>query len=281
MVTEIEVGEQVKRKNVHLVDSAGVHSIYDTAAHAIADLFIKESRFDPQHHPDTEQALYDQIPQCLGALNKHEEVTLEIQYQDVQHQAKLKRSTLEELLAPLYGKISAVLDKDSSCFMSEHLSQLPGINSILRNTNIIPPYAIHRSCVTNKSLLETGDSTVNFVTTLPATPIETATAVTEVKQTTHSTEPDRIEDSITHVLYEHSARPLNDSLKLSATGLYNDSDHHCLISGSGNQVRAEPTSELTVYVNGKQIDAAISVKCGDIIGFAGSKTEFRLIRVEG
>ncbi|MEJ2759969.1 MAG: hypothetical protein P8126_00120, partial [Gammaproteobacteria bacterium] len=62
VVTYLEISDTVSRMAVYIVEDCGVTDIHDTCASLIADLFIQQSRFDPQHHGETEQALYDSIP---------------------------------------------------------------------------------------------------------------------------------------------------------------------------------------------------------------------------
>ena len=138
VLTRISVDEQVSRSSVQLVDGVGMSSIFDATAHLIADLFIKESRFDPQHHPETEQALYDQIPACLNTLLTHAEVSLEVQFQQTQHQAKLSAELLINALQSQYEKIINAIKPGDICLLSHQLGQLPGLTAQIADAKILP-----------------------------------------------------------------------------------------------------------------------------------------------
>ena len=57
ILTRISVNEELSRSSVQLIDGSGLITILDTTAHLITDLFVKQARFDPQHHPETEHRL--------------------------------------------------------------------------------------------------------------------------------------------------------------------------------------------------------------------------------
>ena len=282
ILTRINVNEQVSRSSVQLIDGTGMAAIFDTTAHLITDLFIKESRFDPQHHPETEQALYDQIPACMNSLQTHAEVSLEVQYQQTQHQAKLPAALLHQALQAHYEKIANAIEPGDICLLSHQLGKLPGLNSQLKNTEILSELSVLQGCQTHESAIRSSGSTLNYVTSLPACsePVitEVSKAIENLNDTSNHTKQD-----ITHVLLEHNAYPLNKGrLYLSASGAINISDSidsHCSISLINGSVKLEPEGELTVFVNGRHLKHAADVVAGDIVSFVGSKTEYTFIYV--
>jgi hypothetical protein len=282
VVTRLNVGEQVSRSSVQLVDGVGLTAIYDATAHLIADLFIKESRFDPQHHPETEQALYDQIPACLNSLQKLSEVTLEIQYQQTQHQAKLPLDLLLKVLNPLYEKITKLIDNSDSCLLSYQISQLPGLSALLDGSRNLAENSVFEACTLHAALFQSAGSASNYVTSLPAA--ENPIIDDIPKQVSQSSaSASNIADNITHLLHGHNAYALNNELLfLSASGNISTNDaaaSHCSIKQTNGQVELKIEGELAVFVNGRQLQQKETVQAGDIISFTGSKTEYIFIHV--
>ncbi|MBT7952440.1 MAG: hypothetical protein HN764_12500 [Gammaproteobacteria bacterium] len=283
ILTRISVTDQVVRGAVHPIDGAGLASIYDTTAHLIADLFIKESRFDPQHHPETEQALYDQIPTCLNSLQTLSEVSLEIQYQQTQHQAKLSRESLLHVLQPLYNKIADAIDANDSCLISNQTGQLPGFTNSLNEAQILPASNIFETCMIHAESIRSAGSGSNYVTSLPATssPVITETPKQNLENTgtVNSTG-----QNITHILHGHNAFALHEGpVYLSASGLISIDDAstgHCCVSQQKGKVKLQTNGELAVFVNGRQTQHTEEVQAGDIISFTGSKTEYVFIHVD-
>ena len=282
VLTRISVNEEVKRVSVKLIDGTGMAAIFDTCAHVIADLFIRDARFDPQHHPETEQALYEQIPTCLSSLRSHNEVSLEIQYQQTQHQAKLPATLLLQALAPQFEKIADAIDANESCLLSQQLGNLPGLSDHIPNAEILADINVTRACQLHEPLIRSTGSALNFVTSLPATDEPAIIDIAKPAQT-HEQVVLNPRSDISHILHEHNAYPLNDEhMYLSASGIMhssNTNDSHCSISVNNAGVSLKPEGELTVFLNGQQLKRSSDIKAGDIISFVGSKTEYTFIHV--
>ena len=282
ILTRIKVDEQVSRSSVRLIDGTGMLSLFDTTAQLIADLFIKESRFDPQHHPETEQALYDQIPACLQSLQTHAEVSLEIQYQQTQHQAKLPADLLKNALQAQYQKIINAIDPTDICLLSYQMAQLPGLTTLLGDAELLSDLSVLQACQKHESAIRSSGSALNYITSLPTSNEPVITRVAKpVEHASQAVNPGR--QDITHILHEHNAYPLNTGrLFLSASGSINTSAHndsHCSINVNNGSVRLQTEDELTIFVNGRELKQATAVAAGDIISFVGSKTEYTFIHV--
>ncbi len=284
VLTNIDVDEKVRRESVQIINNAGLANILDHTAHLIADQFIKESRFDPQHHPETEQALYNQIPACLSSLLTHAEVALEVQYQQTLYQAKLPAEMLHAKLASLYEMITSNMDSERDCIISQQLNRLPGFSPLLGQAEVLEENSVLHGCFLYETEICKSESGLNFVTSLTATPEPVIIARTE-----------RIEDSaptllndkqaITHILHEHHALPLGSSgLYLSASGkvsVIKSKESQCRIQNVNGAVELQMLGDLTVFVNGSQVQKTQVVSAGDIVSFVGSKTEYVLIHVSG
>lgn len=282
VLTSVEVTDDIARRSVQVVDGVGLATIHDTCAFMISDLFIKQSRFDPQHHAETEQALYSQIPQCLQTLTEHPEVLLEIQYQGTQHQAKLLRETLLSKLQDHYQKIVSAIPAGHACFVSDHLASLPGFTEQHTTVTTLDARSLFLTCQQQLEHIRSSGPALNFITRLPTSPNKSKTTQTQKPQqakTGTTTAP----VSITHVLSGHQAYPLNaNCLYLSATGQSStdkQQDAHARISLENGRAFVRKEGELTVFLNGQQIDQDTETRAGDIISFSGSKTEYMFIHV--
>ncbi len=91
VLTRIDVQEQVERHSVDVIEGSGILALYDAAAEFISDTFIQQSRFDPLHRAETEQALYDQLSRALATLQSQAEVMLDIAASGSRHQVRLTR----------------------------------------------------------------------------------------------------------------------------------------------------------------------------------------------
>ena len=283
VLTHLNVSNEINRTSIQVIDGIGLATIYDTCAFMIADLFIKQSRFDPQHHAETEQALYNQIPQCLENLANNTEVLLEIQYQGAQHQAKLSREKLLDTLETHYQKIIAAIPGDSLCLASDRLSKLPGLVEKKSNITMLDPVSIFKACEEQLEHIRSSGPALNFITRLPKSSVPPAKEVSKEKNnTTEPVVPIQANPKPSHILHGHQAFAITGKdLFLSATGkISNEKQQDCNCSiRLEEEVRLQVESELTVFLNGQQVKQATDIQAGDIITFAGSKMEYVFINI--
>lgn len=283
VITRLDVGDTVTRTGVHIIEDCGITDIHDTCAGLIADLFIQQSRFDPQHHAETEQSLYDQIPHYLRTLLEDEEVQPEIRHGNTRHQARLFREPLLRALQAQYEKIISALPADTTRLISDRLASLPGFMQELNNAHPLQADAVFLGCRMHDAVIRSSGPALQFVTSLPVT---RTPSLQSSPQTIPA--PPRREDgdkgfTATHILISHRAHALG------ATPLYVAADEgvvraadprrHCSISLNDKGATVRQEGELAVYVNGRRIDGSAPVSAGDTLGFAGSDTVYRFIHV--
>lgn len=280
VITRLTVGEMVSRESVDTLDDAGLVPIHDASAALIADAFIEQCRFDPLHHAETEQALYDQLGQCLKALSERPEVSLEIEFRGSRHQAKLKRSSLLDVLAPRYAEIIRRLDTDRSVLLSSRLAVLPAFAERVTGAHMLEADAALSGCTRHMTLIRSSGQDVNFITRLPAATHASIAAQPgdEARATDiNSRAPERA----SHLLSGHRAYSLSDApLYLSAAGRVakaREGATSCSVGLNGRQAVVVPLSDITIYVNGNRLVGTRELSPGDKISFAGSEAVFSLI----
>jgi hypothetical protein len=285
VLTHIIVSDRVTRQSVQVIEGAGLAAIMDTCAYAIADLFIKQSRFDPQQLPETEQALYNQIPACLETLMTRQEVQLEITYQQIQHQVKINPAILEDALQNQYRRITDAIPAATDCLISDRLDLLPGFRDRILCAGILNANSVFRGCQANLSHIRAIDETpaLNFITDLPAAakPLIHATVNTA---RCSSTTADQVQH-VTHVLYENHAWPLGKhQIYLSASGgapSVKANGAECSLRTLNGRMMLTPEHSADVFLNGRQAARAQQIEPGDKLTFAGSGTEYTFIWVKG
>ena len=282
ILTHLEVTDTVSRKSVQVIEDCGLTDIYDACANLISDLFIEQSRFDPQHHGETEQQLYDQIPRCLQNLQDGGEVLMEIQYQDTRHQIKLFRDVLLSSLDKFYQRVLNSLPADNALMIGNRLSQLPDFGRQFDQAGFIQANAVFQGCQQHLAEIAPSGQGVSFVTRLPATSTPLVPARPRADQTAATAAMNRAA-RVTHILHNHQAYPLTDEwIYLSAdAGISPDRNEnsHCSVLLKNRLARVRPESELTVFINGQRIKSDTTAGPGDTLTFAGSDTVYRFINV--
>src|SRR5690606_6193245 len=72
----LEQGQEVTAGTEQALASAGLASVTEMLARRAAELFVLATRFDPLHRAESEQQLYDRLPEWLSRL--HTEDVLEL-----------------------------------------------------------------------------------------------------------------------------------------------------------------------------------------------------------
>ncbi|MGH8246159.1 MAG: hypothetical protein ACREUU_06980 [Gammaproteobacteria bacterium] len=280
VITRLAVGEMVARESIDTIDDAGVVPIHDASASLIADAFIEQCRFDPLHHAETEQALYDQLAQCLKTLSERPEVSLEIEFRGSRHLAKLKRIALLDVLAPRYAEIIRRLDTDRSVLLSSRLAALPAFAERVAGAHVLEANAVFSGCAVHLNVIRSSGVDVSFITRLPAAPHATVAAQPndEARATDINT---RAPERASHLLGGHRAYSLSGApLYLSAAGRVaraREGATSCSVGLNGRHAVIVPLSDITIYVNGDRLTGMRVLSPGDKISFAGSEAVFSLI----
>ena len=282
VVTVLEVSETVSRTAVKTVNDVGLLDLQDKCVNHIADLFIQQSRFDPLHHAVAEQALCNNLTQCLQALETETDALIEIEFETTRYQARVNRGRLVEALRPLYDKISAVVDPSCISLVNRRMAGLPALTEHLAAASIkaevLDQRAVFSGCMSYMPEDKAAHEGIYFVTQLKAATepvINYATAARLEK---------KFDAGATHVLVDAEAHPLGQTpLYLSAQGVlteFRSQDSLCSLTLEDSIATLAPTGDnAVVFVNDQAVTGNAGLRPGDVIGFTGAARKFTLIRV--
>lgn len=280
IITTLEVTDKVTRTSVRTINETGMAQIYDSCISFIADVFIDQSRFDPLHHAETEQSLYDQLPQCLRTMQTTAEVVLEVSFQNKRYQAKFFSASLLKQLKKHYEPIYRELAAHTTSLIGDRLHALPGFTESLDNTVVLDEQCVFQGCNYNLMHIRNTGPSLNFITSLPAS----STPVISAGKTIPAGKRVPISSYATHVLINNRAWPLSHSrLFVSANGQVSirqdGNSSHCSVRLGETGAELRPESDLPVFLNGNRISEVATTVSGDTINLAGSVTIIRLIEV--
>jgi hypothetical protein len=284
VVSTLEVTDHVSRTSVKVINDTGLAAIHETCVASFADAFIDQSRFDPLHHAETEQELYNQIPLALHSLQRSDDLTLEINFKNKRYQARIFREPLLEKLNDHYETIYRELAGTAVPLISDRLHGLPGFSGKPGNAIVVDEQAVFQGCSINLMNIRTAGSALSFITRLPASKSPTINRGNDIA--TPQSAGREIPTAVTasHLLINHRAYPLGyAAVYVSAGGIIDpdsgSDNRHCSFRRTAAGVEIRPESELTVFVNGNRISAMKIGHAGDTVSFAGSDTVIRLIEV--
>lgn len=286
VLTQVTVTDRVRRGGVQVIAGAGMAAIIDSCAYTVADLFIQQSRFDPQHLPETEQELYNQIPACLAALSSAGEYLMHIAHGQVQHQVWIDAAALAPALEKHYQRIRGAIPPGRDCLLSDRAAGLPGFAKGLNCAGSLEETATFLGCLANLTEIcrPAEGKSMPFITSLPRTDtprIHLEGNRAQTRRPAMSATP----PGVTHVLYQGQAWPLtNGPLHLSAAGgspLAAPAAAGCTVNlmPAGAQARS-PAGDMLV-INGKPAPTPVMVSPGDQLTFRGTDASYTFINVTG
>lgn len=110
LITGIECGERARRVFARSLDGHGLVRLYEGWIRLIGELFVKSTRFDPLHRAESEQAIFDRLPQWLELLERREAIGIEMAAGDGRsHAVRLAREQLAACAQPHYEALQALL----------------------------------------------------------------------------------------------------------------------------------------------------------------------------
>ena len=293
MLTRLSQDGQAQFERSAIVDEAGMLNLYNLWLRVIAETFVQQSRFDPLHTAETEQALQDNMLDWLAAASSRETVTLEVEYRGITHRAELESIEFVSAANPVYQSIVSNLralyraGDTPALQLADRAARMPGLAATLSarvggEVFLLEPGATARGLARRCPEGRPGNA-VSLVRHLPWDQARIEVAVDDVQGGALPT----------HILYGDTATPVGaDALVLGTQPADGErwldlgqeipgvSRRHCVIAASNGQCVVTDHSRYGTYLNGHRIDGSAALQSGDIIRVGTPGVELRMILVE-
>ncbi|MEM9056700.1 MAG: hypothetical protein AAGD86_04445, partial [Pseudomonadota bacterium] len=177
VLTELDAGQSLARSAVHELNRFGLLALRECWAEAIADAFVKTTRFDPMHLAASEQQLYDKLPGWLTELHDDPGAALTLGSGDTTHAVSVTPERLARASADLYQQIVQLISSRLrpgdrvTLLLSHRLACFPGLHEQLAQLAEAPVEleagAAARGALAQLSYLRSTGDALQFVTSLP------------------------------------------------------------------------------------------------------------------
>jgi hypothetical protein len=278
-----------------LVESSGLVALYEAWMRSIAESFVQQSRFDPLHTAETEQLLFDRLPDWLAQVSAGGRVELQIEHRGLTHSAEVDGLGLVAAAAPVYqrivGQLRALIRAEDfpALQLTDRAARLPGFADMLKarvggDVFLLEPGATARGLLARCRNAESSGEQINLVRTLPwdQAPIEIETKV-EVD----------VQGRPTHLLFRNHAFALNGTpIQLGTQAVAGErwvelaqdmpgiSRRHCALEIVSGQCIVRDYSRFGTFLNGHRLEGSAVLEPGDTIRVGTPGFELRLITVE-
>ena len=299
-LTHLQRKDQLSREESMSVDGSGLSALFRRWVDAIAEEFVRHTRFDPLHQASTEQELYDRLPGILAQLNQMPSVHFEMTGGSKVYHITLTTELFSEVAAPVFEKMRRLIDRfcdrygkhtsASVLLITDRLARLPGIQNVLTGSqqcNIITlaPGAGALGALRFFDALryQRHESSAPFLTTRPL-PHEQIISAEAPRQ------PAETQQQPTHILYRDIAYPVGekplpigleappDGYGIQIRGqIAGVSRKHCSIQLSGNAVVLNDHSTYGTYVNEKPVAGKKNLTLGQVIRVGTPGENLKLI----
>lgn len=285
VITLVECTEHVARKEHLIIPNLGMQTIQDKWAAIIANAFVEQSRFDPMHTAQSEQTLYNKIPEWISTLSEQNALNVDLRNSESNYQAKLDRSIFVDANSAFMETLIArgkELSTSAQLYLGNtHLLAVQELSKQSGTINILSSATTFDSIAENQTTIVTRDTDLPLVTRLKnATTAEPRNNVAPIvtKQSQSISEP-------THLLVDNvaTALPINGAdmhLRVVDNHLVTTADPSDAIATitHDSQQFSLLANDANIRLNNKTPSSTVALEAGDIISAQGGLSA-RLIMV--
>lgn len=300
-VTFLEQGERLTQKDVATTREKGLRHLYSEWVKAIAEAFVRTTRFDPLHEASTEQELYDRLPAVMAGLQQNSSVIFEMVVGSKSYRVNLSRERFAAKAQGVFQEIGEMIDlmrkrhgkpgQPVTLQLTHRMAPLPGCREMLATLDGAHEMELEpgAGAFGALNLWQEFSSPEVGVTLLNSRPWQrrkppSKTDHLSVKPISHG------DTSPTHILYRTVAYPLSDRPLIIGTGdtqervdvriegeLAGVSRRHCSIQLDGEEVILTDHSTYGTFVDGEQISGTALLRLGQVIRVGTPGEELKLI----
>lgn len=293
MLTRLGQESQAQYERSAVVDECGMLDLYAIWLRVIAETFVQQSRFDPLHTAETEQALQDNMLDWLATATRSKSVPLEVDYRGITHRAEIESLQFVTAATPVYQNIVSNLralyraGETPAIQLSDRAARMPGLAETLKarvggEAFLLEPGATARGLIKRVTENRPG----NAVTLVRHLPWDQTPVAVEVSGNQEGAQP-------THVLLGNKAVAIETDTLVVGTqpadgerwlDLMQDtagvSRRHCDISAVNGRCVVTDHSRYGTFLNGYRIDGSAALQVGDVLRVGTPGIELRMIFVE-
>jgi hypothetical protein len=242
-MTRVDVEAGVaKARDTQILPGSGLMGLLDHIAEGIGHQFVEQTRFDPQKRAETEQALYEAIPDLLRTLSGRGEASCSIEG----HTARITADVVETIGKTLARDLTALVPDDIELVaLDAMLANLPGLRFAQSVIEVAPQWIPSGT----EGLLAGGETdALTFQRQVPCANAEPAATPTSAKPAQAAT------PAITHLLQSGQA------IALGAAGTIADG---VTLTRTASDNRLHVASGLDARLNGQPIAGECAAQPGD------------------
>lgn len=295
----LKQGDYLTIEDSIAITEKGLIHLYREWVEAIAEEFVRSTRFDPLHQATSEQALYDRLPEVLSHLQHNSSMVFDIIEAATSYNITLKRDLLTRKADSIYSEVCRLIEKmqnrhanDSPTVLqlSHRLATLPGCREMLatvKDAQIVEldhgAAAIGVLEIWQQLSAQHNSEGISFFTSRPWH--------LSNREYQHASSSEEAAGKLpTHLLYRNVAYPITEKPLVIGKGIgagkagvqvYDStgevSAEHCAIKLRNREVVLEDYSKHGTFVNETRVNGHMTLELGQIIRLGVNGEELQLI----
>jgi len=305
--TGLRQGDAVAADPEEALNGIGLASLMDLWAKRVAEIFVLQTRFDPFHRADSEQLVYDRLPESLAALHSDEDVELGLTFGGEERIVLLDRKQVLGVAAGAWRAVVQFVAQQRepgaslALQVSHRVGHLPGLESELKRLDDTRIVTLPRDAAVMGALacvegLDSASGQVKLLKRLPwrldperGGPV----TVKEVEPVTEPPLPSDADAAATHVVHRGVALPVGQTALHIGRETVNgrrtiviDDQHqavsraHCEVVRRDGELRLKDSSRFGTFVNEKRVRGETVLRPADVIRVGSPGEELQVISVE-
>ncbi|MBX2849875.1 MAG: hypothetical protein KTR16_16240 [Acidiferrobacterales bacterium] len=155
-----------KLGNVEIIQSVGIQAIQDTLLKVLQTQFIQNDRFDPLHYAETEQQLFDALPDIALVVNESAKAMVNVKHQNQSYNSSIDMKIWSDALSPYINELESVAAESEKAFIQFNGAFDPQAMSMVvaENINLLEPLLLNN--IPSSLLQKESDGSLHYVTEL-------------------------------------------------------------------------------------------------------------------
>ena len=299
-VIYLEQGEHLTLRDSATTFERGLQRLYRKLADMIAQEFVRTTRFDPFHRADSEQELFNRLPDVLPHFNHNSSLVFELTGGSTPYSIALKRDGIIREAESVYSELLRLIKRMQSkrgkgrtslaLHLSNRLARLPGCKDMLSTIEDARIIDLDRGAAAKGVLniwhqltAQNNKEGISFFTSRPWQLRQQPDGHGVSAETAAPTTP-------THLLYRSLAYPITEkpmAIGRAHGGQPNDitisgqtagvAPRHCTIRLYNGKIELKDLSEGRTFVDEQRVDGSINLKLSQIIRVGSPGEHLQLI----
>jgi len=295
-LTRLGQADKALTETTEVLDDCGLYALFDTWINVIAEAFVQQSRFDPLHTAETEQALLDRLAGWLRDAAGKDSIRLDLEYAGLTHEAEIESLTLVNAVAPYYQAIASRLrplfraGETPALQVTDRVARMPGLADHLKarvggEVFTLEAGATARGALARLKNERSAQGGVSLKRQLPWDQSAFSVDVSASAEVSSGTPTHLLFDSTAYAIGREplvlGTQPGDAARAIPLDGeMPGVSRRHCSIAIADGRCVVEDSSRYGTFLNGHRITGSTVLQVGDSLRIGSPGFEFRLITTD-